>query len=197
MPESGAPIEESITVTVIETRLTDRPAAWVGNTRIWDNPDLAPQAVIEADDRLVLTELGDLPAGGRQFELGIDAGEPRYVIARLGEEGPILDNARVDGFRVFSGTETYLQVIETFADGSQLIAMGLTLSPVLSQVTMDLTIFVGGVVFDDGRTHEQLYPDDFDELGRYEVRFIRPASAQSSVCHITRGYQGYIYLGRH
>src|SRR5207245_6282234 len=107
------------------------PDAWVGKTRVWDCPNLPAEAVIEADSRLKCQLVNTLANGGRQFALTTDAAEPRYVIARLGSNGPILANTVVQGFRLFSANETEFGVLQIYPDGSQLIEMGLVLGPVL------------------------------------------------------------------
>jgi hypothetical protein len=51
------------------------------------------------------------------------------------------------------------------------------------------------VIFDDGTMIKTLSATDFDALGQCPVRFIRPAAAQTSVCHSIRAYQGNYQIG--
>jgi hypothetical protein len=58
-----------------------------------------------------------------------------------------------------------------------------------------MDVIVSGVIFDDGTTTKVLTPADFDALGQAVVRFIRPASAKTSVCHSVTIWQGSASLG--
>ena len=109
----------------------------------------------------------------------------------------MLTNSAFEGFRFFSSWQTDVEVLSTFEDGSRLVAMGLVLSPVLSQVAVRVNIVVGGITFDDGTLIKTLTSADFNALGESQVRFILPASATTSVCHETRVYQGPVLLGVH
>lgn len=191
----GTTTNRSITVTVVDAAFAGDPAVWVDQTRVWDCPDLPDAVSFESDEHVTLASTGLLPGGGQRMTLASDLADPSYVVARLGPDGPILDNARVDGFRLLTSLDTYVEVIETFTDGSSLRAMGMVFSPAVPSARFVLSIFVGGVVFDDGSLVKTLTATDFDALGRKEIRFLRPATATSSVCHITEGFQDTVYLG--
>jgi hypothetical protein len=186
-----------ITVTVLKADLGRSPAAWMQKSRVWNCPALPPQAVVESDPRLELISLTNTSASVSNFGMKIDAQEPRYLIARLGAGGPVLGNLRVDGFRLFATTETYVDVVQQFADGSALIECGLVVSPLLQEVAVRLEILVGGVTFDDGTLVKTLTAGDFNEVGQASVRFLRPAGIQTSVCHLIEAYQDGILLGEH
>ena len=148
-------------------------------------------------DRLNLEELPRPEGGAREFSIGTHVREKQHVVARLGTGGPVLGNVAVQGFRLYSAAETYVRVLETYDDGSQLVEMGLVLSPVPAGITIRLDVQVGGVVFDDGTISKELRPPDFDALGQARIRFVRPATAKTSVCHTTRVFQGRVLLGVH
>jgi len=60
----------------------------------------------------------------------------------------------------------------------------------------DLTnIFVGGITFEDGTIDKELASSDFNEIGEAKVRYIRPATSETSICHTIKGYQGTAFLG--
>jgi hypothetical protein len=153
---------------------------------------LPPEASLEADPRLGL-KTTETPG---QYRLTIDAPEPRYLLARLGEGGPILAQTRVDGFRLYSAGETDFEVVQTLEDGTQRIAMGLVLTPVLPQPRVEVSLVVGGVVFVDGTVVKSIQPNDWNALGEYNVSFLRPAAAKTSVCHKTKAYQVNNFLGQ-
>lgn len=196
-PPVGGPQSRSITVKVVASSFGSAPAAWAEKQRLWTCGNLQPNVIVEADPRLKLEEIGEALAGPRRFVLGIGTQDRRQVVARLGTNGPVVDSATVQGFRLYSAFETGVRVIEDYEDGSQLVEMCVVLSPVLPQVTVRLEIQVGGVLFDDGTTIKELTATDFNELGEHRVRFIRPASAKTSVCHTTTVYQSGVFLGIH
>jgi regulation of enolase protein 1 (concanavalin A-like superfamily) len=193
----GTPANRSVTVTVVNPGLGDSPAAWMQKSRVWNCPALPAGTVLENDPRLELIDLTNTSAAAPGYGLKIDAQEPRYLLARSGAAGPVAANLRVDGFRLFAASDTYVDAIHTFADGSTMIESGLVLSPVLPQVTVRLEIVVGGVTFDDGTLVKELGPGDFNELGQASVRFLRPADVQTSVCHMIKAYQNGVLLGVH
>jgi hypothetical protein len=130
-----------------------------------------------------------------QLTLGADANEPRSVIARLRTNGPVLDSIQVSGFDVWAGDQAYTRVLQTYPDGSQLVEMLVVSSPVETNVTFVIEPIVSGVMFDDGTMLKTLTPASFDALGQCRVRFIRPASAMTSVCNSIKTYQGNYQLG--
>jgi hypothetical protein len=196
-PDVGGAQSQSITVKVVASAFGAAPAAWVEKPRLWTCANLQPDVIVEADPRLKLEQISEAPTGLRRFVLGTDTQDRRQVVARLGEGGPVVDSASIDGFRLYSAFETGVRVMEEYDDGSQLVEMAVVLSPVLLQVTVRLEIQVGGVLFDDGTTVKELTAMDFNELGEHRIRFIRPASARTSVCHTTTVYQSGVFLGIH
>jgi hypothetical protein len=184
----------SITVNVIGYQFPNNPDAWSLHQREWDLTNLPPAVVLDSDQRLLFEPVAAL-SDGQRIGLIADENEPRAVLARLGANGPVLDVARVNGFDFFSGGKTYLKVLQTYEDGSQLVEMLLVLDPVPSDITVRLDVIVGGVMFEDGTTSKTLTGADFDSLGRSTVRFIRPASAQTSVCHSIKLFQGNALVG--
>ncbi len=198
-PVQGAHQTGRLTVQVVSCSFDEAPAVWAGQTRTWMCRNLLPEVSLEADPRLLLeplsfgdeTSTNDTP----RFNLNTDAPETRFVDARLGDHGPVLGTTAVDGFRLYAGTDVYLRVLENYEDGSQLVAMGLVLSPVRPPVSVRVQIIVGGIIFDDGTITKILHAGNFNELGQAEVRFLRPRTAQTSVCHTTTAFQGEIQLG--
>ena len=190
LPQAGTPQSRSIRVNVVEHSFTNNPDCWVGKQRDWDLPSVATQVVLEADSRLFAEETATLPGNGWRLSLLIDQNEPRYILSRLGDGGPILDSAKAVGFRVFAAPDTHNQVIETYSDASRLVETMVILSPVLPDITVRVRIIVGGVTFDDGTTYKELSAADFDTLGQCRLRFIMPASARTANCHSIKIVQG-------
>ncbi len=194
----GRTVSNTIHVKVVAGSLGDPVAAWVGRPRVWDSPNLPSSGVVlDADPRLKLTPAASPDPDKQRFALLVDEAEPRYIAARAGQGGPILSAVRVDGFRLFSSSETNFEVVDTYDDGTQLIEMGLVLSSALPEVAVEVKLIVGGVVFEDGTVIKRLAAVDFNPLGETLVRFLRPALAKTSTCHRTAAWQGAVRLGEY
>ena len=181
-----------ITVRVVDASFDGPVAGWVAKRRYWNCTNVPPEAVLDADPRLNITQVSippSLGANGRRYSLTTDAAEPRCVVARLGANGPVLANTTVQGFRLFNAQDTYLRIMRRYEDGSQLIQAAMVLSPPVPEVTMGLRLIVSGSVFEDGTLLRTLRASDFDSLGICPVRFIRAPGVKTSVCHTTKAYQ--------
>jgi hypothetical protein len=193
--QTGQNQNGSVTVDVVPRRQLPGvdPDAWTGMERGLNLTNFAAEAVLQADSRL--TCWVSSTNGGFQLTLGADANEPRTMLARLGANGPILDSTQVQGFDVWTGDQAYTKIIQVFPDGSQLVEMLVISSPVETNVTFVLQPIVSGVIFDDGTTLKILTATNFDALGQCPVRFIRPASATTSVCNSIRAFQANYQIG--
>ncbi len=184
-----------VRVRVISAEFAGGTAAWVGKARVLDCPALPEHAVVEGDPRMNLEDLGARPGVGRQLRLTIDEADTRHLVARTGPDGLILAQTAVEGFRLYTGSETDLTIQTTYADGSQMIELTVVSSPALAPVRLELTVIVGGVTFDDGSLRKSLSAEDLHPLGEASVRFLRPAGLATSVCHRLRAWQGESLLG--
>jgi hypothetical protein len=95
----------------------------------------------------------------------------------------VLASATVQGFRSSVAPDTYLRLIDTNPDGSQLIETAFVIHPLPPGLTVAVKIIVSGVTFDDGTVSKTLVASDFDSLGICRLRFIRAAGVKTSVCH--------------
>lgn len=181
--KGGSTVSRSITVRVVGHRFPPAPACWVGKARDWDVPAVPPETLIEADSRLFCVQTATLPNHGRRYSLLIDANEPRPILSRLGEGGPVLDAVQAQGLQVYSSSQTSIAVVDTRPDGTRIVEMLLVSDPLPPGAALQLDIFVGGVTFADGTTTLRLTAADFDALGQYRVRFFWPAETATSVCH--------------
>jgi hypothetical protein len=181
---------------VVKEKLPNvQPAVWVGMQRRWNLPGVPPEAALQADSRLTCFISATNSSDGVQLSLGADQNEPRSILARLGSGGVILDSVQAQGFNLYAGNQAYTKVLQIYPDGSQLVEEMIISSPVLPDVTFQLDVIVAGVIFDDGTTTRILSAADFDALGQCKVRFIRPSSAVTSVCHSYKAYQGAYQIG--
>jgi hypothetical protein len=194
-PVEGQMQSGSFSVQVVSSAFpTNVPVAWAGKARNWDCQQInMTHAVIEVDERLGLIQTN--LSGSLRLTLTTDGNEPRFMVARLGMNGPILANAHMEGFRFFSSAARSVSVIETYEDGSQLIEERITVSRPQEGVRMGVSIVSAGVVFEDGTIQKNVVPSDFTLIDEYYMRMIRPTSVPSSNCHATRFYQDEVLLG--
>ena len=188
---SSNTFSRTIHVKVIEANLGPSIAAWVGHRRFWDCTNLPPEVVLDIDPRLQMAF--DTTSG--RYSLTNDSIQPRVLLARLGTNGPVVASTDVNGFNFYNDADSWLRLVETYSDGSQLVEAGFILSPVLNDITVECQVIVSGVSFDDGTLAKILTPADFDSLGICRVRFIRAPGVKTSVCHATRIYQGTELIG--
>ena len=185
-------ISNGMQVHVSEAAFIDSPACWVGRTRSWSCTQFVDSIVVDCDERV---EFGK--TGIQNYSLCIDAPERRYAVARVCEGGPIADTCEIRGFKLYSSWETYVGVVEEYPDESQLVEMGLVMSPRLADLTVQFEIFIGGIVFyDDGSLLKNIPGSDFDDLGFHALQFVRSPGAPGSVCHHLRVFQGTDFVGQ-
>lgn len=184
---------KSITVHVLPATADTSSAAWLNKPRDWQSQ--SPSALtLQPDWRMdLLASTNSSP-----FTLTIHQPETAPILARVGgTNSPVLTTDSVQGFRLWSGFETGLRVLSTDEDGTQLIEMGIVMSPLRDNVTVNIGVRAAGILFDDGTTQRVLSKQDFDALGQVNVRFLRPASVQTSACHVLKVYQGSTFLGQY
>lgn len=184
----------SIVVRVVDNSWpTVTPAAMIGRERIWDCTGLASEAVVESDERLIVTNGVTLAGGGRRLLLKGSIDDPMYVVARLGEGGPILGSTRVDGMNGYNSDK--FRVLEEYPDGSRRIETYLTLNQMPTGLHVKLEMHVSSALFDDGTIYREVGAGDFNQFGEYWYRLIIPPEITHSACHSIRIYQNTVYLG--
>jgi hypothetical protein len=205
----GSPaVTGGITVTVVNVSLPASIAA-MGFREYWDCTNLVDGVVLDSDPRLGVTPLSaaarnnidptlpPLPENGRTYRIRAAAAyEPRYLVARLGQNGPILGRTAVLGFHWFTPPDASLKKIGTQDDGGQVIEGTYILSPVLTNLTASFEIVSAGVTFDDGTISRSIGPSDFDSMGIYRLRYIRAPGVTGSVCTITRVFDNGVMIAR-
>ena len=192
---SGALTENAVlTVTVIGMNFDEDPLAVVGQTRIWKDVALPSAAHIESDARVVLAEHASVN-NLYDYSLKTDTRLDRYLWARVGEQGPILDAAVIRGIEVATLAKTGLFVEQTYPDGTVGVMMPVVASRLPEDLRITLDIFIGGVLFDDGTTLKTLGPADFDPTGVIYMHFLK-SEGKTATCHHTKVFQDSTYIGR-
>lgn len=169
-------------VEVVSSRFPSRnPAVELQGSMDLKCPGLNPANVLEHDSGLsVIAE-----PSGTGLKLSVYAPEDRDygLVSRLEENGPISD--AVQATPVWFDNGTYCRVLQTYADGSQRVEVSLLLGAIPEGTTVQLSIFVSGVTFEDGTRNKTLTADDFDENGMCSIIFIKARGVTTSVCHHT------------
>jgi regulation of enolase protein 1 (concanavalin A-like superfamily) len=191
---SGQSQSQTISVKVLGNDFGAPAAVWAGKWRLWDLL-LSPSLSLQAEQHLKLENLGVDAAEVSRFAVLTDRPDDLSLVSRIGTTGPIVTNTIAGGFRLFAANEAGIHHLQTYEDGSELVEMGLVLSPVRDQIRIHLEVTAGGVMFDDGTTSKDILSSDFDALGKTFVRFIRPPTFKTSVCHDLKVYQGNTLIG--
>ena len=192
---NSASVTATIAAKVIAHQFLESPVCWMGKARDWTLTNVPAEIVIESDPRLKLTPLTNAATNVRAMSLVIDQNEPRTLVSRVGPNGPIVAAVRADGMRLFAAPDTYNRLLETYPDGSRLVETMAILSPLRTNVTVQISIIVGGVTFDDGTTYRELTAADFDGLGQCKVRFLMPVGVRTANCHRIIVLQGTARVG--
>jgi alpha-tubulin suppressor-like RCC1 family protein len=186
--ESGS--NNTISVTVVGAAFPSvTPACMLGRTRNWTCADLPDAAFVEADSTVALTR--------NATTLGITMSKVNWdhcLVARLGQDGPVLASAKLNGFWIQAAVDSLLWIVEEYPD-SALWQQEMVTRAVPPDVDIQLLIFVGGVTFEDMTTECWLTAADLSATGEYSFQMLRPNSLGSSTCHSIFTYQNGEYLG--
>jgi hypothetical protein len=187
-PDDGSPATTgSLNVKVVSSYFNGNPVCFFNEARIWDNPALDDLAVVLHDTNVNIFESDLNP--GRRLDIRAVQNAPGYVIARLGQDGPIMANANIK-IVIAEATYSSLSAVTTFTDGSVMVQSQISLSVVPPDLRIYLKIFVAGITFDDGTIERWVTAADFDEYGVYKYNMLRSAGAYTGNCHSISLYQG-------
>jgi PA14 domain-containing protein/thrombospondin type 3 repeat protein len=189
----GDPVAGSMEVKVVSSYFATAPVAILNKSRSWLNPNITTETFVKADSYINMYE-SDIQPTGRDLDLNATQDKTGYVVARLGEDGPVMDSEKIEVMKIEFLPTYKVEVIESFADGSVMIENHITLSHVPEDLMIHIRIFVGGHTFEDGTIEMWVTAADFDEFGVFKYRIIRSAGATSGVCHRVNIYQDDVLL---
>jgi len=190
----GDPVSRNITVKVLNCSFSSTPICLVNDERIWNNAGIPEEAVIACDPSILVHETALNP--GRAFTMMATNTSPAYVTARLGENGPVMASTRISSVS-YHLDESYLSVIATYPDGSQLLEGTIILSEIPEDISIRISASTGGITLDDGTTVRYLTAADFDASGVYRYRILRPTSTTgTNTCHSINIYQDGLLISR-
>lgn len=190
-PATGSPVTRTLTVNVYGGSLpAASPACQLGRSRSWLCEGLTPGVKLEAASGLAVA------LSGASATLNVSSAyADHYILLRAGTGGPVLDSRRAIPFWVQSAVDSYLSVIEQLPNNSQLWEGRLVTFNVPADVGVEISIFVGGVTFDDLSLVRTFPGSSLGQAGEYVYRLIHPNSVSTSSCHTIKSYQGATLLG--
>ena len=196
IPGAGAPIAENIQVTVLDAYFPESPACWIGVMRQWSVPDLSPLVTVNYDPRMLMAELDAGLEDQRIFRNLLYQPENHYMVARAGNQGPIITNAMLRGFRLGMNTDTEFRTLAVCTTGDQLVETIVVVSPPLEDLTFRGEIIVGGLIYENGSITNSWTIADFNELGEMSLRYLRSSYSETAWCALFDVYQGDSIIGR-
>jgi hypothetical protein len=165
------------------------PACLLGKSRTWTCSNVVAEVTVQADPRLAFS-FSRPTSNTVSATFTSSTLASQYLTYRLGADGPILDAIPVQTLSLLSTDSRNLDVLQTFDDGRELVAVTVVLSDVPTNASIRFYIFGGGVTLDDGTLLRYLTASDFSDSGQYTYYLIRSADSLATFCHTTTLYQG-------
>lgn len=164
-----------------------------GRERVWACPGIPSESVCVDYDQRFNLGAAPLETGGMNFTLLSLSADTHRMVARLGEDGPVLDSATV--WFINNENGSYWREVELFPDGVRAVEVRLQLGEVPADIRIELQIVVAGVTFEDGSLFKVLTAADFDADGVCRYRLLQSPGSATSTCHSTKVYQGNVLVG--
>lgn len=191
--EHGTAVAESrIEVRVVGVDLGPDFHVPSNDLRVWTPPAFDEEVFLEADPALTIRR-----HEGSEGSASFDVGFSQYrsargvAVARLGDEGPVMDSVVFHGFFFAPSTWTRQnQQIRTLADGTRVYSVAYIIDGVIPEdLSIWLMMHIAGVMFENGDSWYELTAADFDENGKAELIFLKsPNSPESYICHAISQY---------
>jgi hypothetical protein len=184
-------LTRTLTVNVYGGSLpTAIPACQLGRARSYAVPGITTGAKLEAAPGLTVAL-----AGNNATLTATSTYMDHYILLRAGTSGPILDSRRANAFWVQSAVDSYLNVVKSLPNNSQLWEGRLVTFGVPVDTEIELRIFVGGVTFDDLTIVRRVSGASLSQAAEYFYQMIHPNSVSASSCHTIKSYQYGTLLG--
>ena len=188
--EGGPVASAPFAVTCVSAAFpSDPPACLVGCARTWNCPDLPSVCVVTGDDE---TTVERLSASSLRLAVS-DSRREHRLVARLGEDGPVLAVTPVDAFWAVVCYGNRMVSMGGDATARSLIGRLVTRN-LPASVTLDFSMLYAGLCFDDGHLTRSIAAGDFSPDGVYSYVILRSLTT-SAACHTVRIRQGGADLG--
>ena len=190
VPSDGSAATSNVlAITVVSGEFSGSPYVMLGFESNWLNPNLPASVYLDYDPEITLFRTAADP-GSRIVFYGKEIGE-KHILARLQEDGPILDSTTLDVIDCRTHHEEgYYKLLETFSDGSKLVEGKIIMSDIPADLRIILSISTAGTTFLDGSVIKELTAADFDENGVCRFQLLKAPDSPSSTCHNMDFYQG-------
>ncbi|GEM_PF-2325880 len=149
-------------------------------TKEWTLHELPEEAVLEVDEGVSLEELPPMQ-DPRVINLRLLQPLPRTLVARLGEEGPVLDHVVLQSFNP-KPTWRY-EVVSTYPDGSQLVEATMIFDHIPENMRIKIETRTSGLLFENGTRILELTEADIGEDGRLIYRIFQTPDSKDVICH--------------
>lgn len=187
---SGSETKSAVlTIHVIGVPNIDSPYVWRGKERAWSWPGLTSDIKLEA------TAMEFVPEGTSFLLKRHEVLTEVNIVARLGQNGPILKSLPTLGFWLRDAVEGYLTIVETYEDGTDL-TNSLAFAHQLPEGMNIKVNTISGVTFLDGSRNITLTKEDFDDLGQWTLELYNSADRNGASCHWYKVYQDGVLVGQ-
>ena len=191
--EAGGTSGVPVAVRAVSASFGGDALCVAGTPRVWSCPAIPTNGVCVDVDGGLTVSASPLASGGTAFTLLSASPSALRMVARLGDDGPVLDSAAVNA--VYGDNGSYWREVEVYPDGVRSVEVRLQLGNITPDIRIVLTIFVSGVTFEDGTLVKVLTAADFDADGVCRYRLLQSPGSTTSTCHTTRIYQDSAYVG--
>ncbi|MCM8529733.1 MAG: hypothetical protein NE330_01115, partial [Lentisphaeraceae bacterium] len=186
---SGTDETKSITVNVIGATETDVPFIWRSKPRFWNWEGLSEDVKLEATGMTFSPTTDGFTL--QRFEILEDIN----IVARLGENGPIIKSLPTKAFFLRDVVEGRVVVIEKLEDGTKITND--TVFGVNIPEGMNINVnTISGVTFPDGSRNMTITKDSFDHLNEWTIELIKTIDRSGASCHWYKVYQNGIFVGQ-
>jgi alpha-tubulin suppressor-like RCC1 family protein/Ca2+-binding RTX toxin-like protein len=191
--ENGRDITETVEVNVVSVNLGSTIVSIVNSTRNWNFACTSTTVQVEADPTITLSGMSQT-ASQRSYSLNATSTTDATIVARLGDNGPIMGSVAVNPIRIESSTVGNWNVVDTLEDGSQLVEVTIALSEIPDDLVISMSMWHGAATFLNGTGSMTITAADFNSGGMYKYYLILPAGAGTHACHYTYIRQGNTVL---
>lgn len=179
--------QATVTLNVHSANFGASHLVQVGVPRNWTPTSLGASHEIEADSRVVFSEI--TTNGARGFKVSTSEAINRYVISRLpssvdGAPSSILARGTIHAFNVVNVSQTFdASIVTKSADGKWLMHNTIVAVNLPPNIIVRITAANQGTLFTDGSTTLNLNSTHFDANGIAHVYYEWSGTGNPTMCH--------------
>jgi hypothetical protein len=182
-------LQGTLVVKVIAVEKPDTPFIWRGKQREWSWPNLPEEVVIQTAGMAIKQ------TDGTYFIQRDEVLEDVKIIARLGENGPIIKTLSTKAFWARDVVEGFVAIIENPGDDTHITKDNLFGFQIPEGMNIEVST-ITGVVFIDGSRKKIISKKDFNEFDIWILELIKTADKRGASCHWYNVYQNGILVGQ-